>query len=451
MLHIFISYRREDSAQTACLVYECLRQTFGKDNVYRDVESIKPGSDFRGAIREAVVNSDVMLVIIGPAWVATESTGKSRLEYPDDLVRMEVQMALESDSVRVIPVCIRGAKMPPVDSLPSVLKQLAYRQAVFIKRFRRDMARLINDLSHMKTSEVQAISADPPNHRTMPKWGWERGKRVAFTIGRYDGDLTKLLKLVTELTEIGVNDIRISDLRLGSIIITLVMPSKAAKHIVQAFNKNPAIFKKIGVVKIALSTYFHELLTWSGAFHLRGVDWSGENLNGIDLSGADLSGANLSGTTLDHAQLVGTNFSGSNLSKAKLWYAELRRAKLEEADLRNAYLVRAHMGEINLKGADLTGANLEDAFLFKSDLTRASLRKANLQNADLGAANIQSADMRGSNLLEADMRWTMLEMAAFDSDTVLFDGSNYTADINWEKYMIKMEKRMLSKQFVQSI
>ena len=47
MSKIFISYRREDSAYIAEAIYDALALHFGEDNVFKDVNSIKAGVDFR--------------------------------------------------------------------------------------------------------------------------------------------------------------------------------------------------------------------------------------------------------------------------------------------------------------------------------------------------------------------------------------------------------------------
>lgn len=65
MVRIFISYRRADSRKDAARIYDRLVEAFGKENIFKDVDNIPIGSDFRGVLREAVAASDVMLVIIG--------------------------------------------------------------------------------------------------------------------------------------------------------------------------------------------------------------------------------------------------------------------------------------------------------------------------------------------------------------------------------------------------
>ena len=46
MSKIFISYRREDSADTCGRIYDRLRDRFGKDAVFKDVDSIPLGVSF---------------------------------------------------------------------------------------------------------------------------------------------------------------------------------------------------------------------------------------------------------------------------------------------------------------------------------------------------------------------------------------------------------------------
>ncbi len=494
-MRIFISYRRNDSAQTACLIYEYLRRAFGIDNVFRDVEKIGPGSDFRGAIREAVVNCDVLLVIIGPDWLKVEKETSypykkyRRIDLSTDYVRMEVQIGLESDRIQVIPVCIKGAKMPQAENLPKVLKQLAYKNAVFIKSLHKDTIRLIDSLAHIPTLEPQTINNSQSKKGRVLSGAWGR-RNVSFTIDKYDGDVNKLMALVTKLTEIGVNDMHIRDLRLGSIIIILVMHSKAATHLVKVFRRTPEDFSKIGVVTVAIQSLLHNPLTLKGLLNLRGVDWRGEDISKIELNRVDLQKSNLSGINLESALLNGANLNMVNLRRATLRYTDMQKANLEsanlsvadmkgsdlykvnldqadmrgaileyaklgysslkQANLSNASMKSAHLRKADLKAADLSEANLEDAFLFEADLTGAVLRKADLRNANLGSARIENADLRGANLYDADLRWTNLEKAIFDEETTLYNGEKYKAGIDWKKIREGMMKRMISKMEVRS-
>jgi hypothetical protein len=113
-----------------------------------DVAAIEPGRDFRKAIDQSVANCTVLLAIIGLEWLeAKDATGGCRLNDPNDFVRIELASALGRD-IPVVPVLVRGAKMPHVDQLPDDLKELAYRNAVELThaRWKSDVQVLIRAL-----------------------------------------------------------------------------------------------------------------------------------------------------------------------------------------------------------------------------------------------------------------------------------------------------------------
>jgi hypothetical protein len=66
---IFISYRRLDSKSDARSICQRLEKTFGKRNVFIDVDSIKPGEDFQSALKHNLEKCDTMVVVIGPRWL----------------------------------------------------------------------------------------------------------------------------------------------------------------------------------------------------------------------------------------------------------------------------------------------------------------------------------------------------------------------------------------------
>ncbi len=113
-----------------------------------DVAAIEPGRDFRKAIDQSVANCSVLLAIVGLEWIeAKDSRGGRRLDDPNDFVRIELASALGRD-IPVIPVLVRGAKMPRVEQLPDDLKELAYRNAVELThaRWKSDVQVLIRAL-----------------------------------------------------------------------------------------------------------------------------------------------------------------------------------------------------------------------------------------------------------------------------------------------------------------
>lgn len=154
MPKIFLSYRRDDSAGYAGRVAERLFQAFGHASVFRDIDDIKPGLDFTEEIGRAVGNCDVLIALIGPRWLdAADSTGRRRLDNPQDFVRIEIGSALER-KIRVTPVLVQDAGMPSAESLPEPLKPLALHQAIELSdtRWDYDAGRLITALGGKASS-----------------------------------------------------------------------------------------------------------------------------------------------------------------------------------------------------------------------------------------------------------------------------------------------------------
>ena len=144
--NIFVSYRRADSADVAGRIYDRLIARFGQSEVFKDVDSIPLGVDFKEYLDNIVSRCKVLLVVIGDKWLgATDSTGQIRLNDPRDFVRIEIEAALMRD-IPVIPLLVQGASMPPEEKLPPGLRKLIFRNGIPIRPdpdFHRDMDRLI--------------------------------------------------------------------------------------------------------------------------------------------------------------------------------------------------------------------------------------------------------------------------------------------------------------------
>jgi len=148
--HIFISYRRSDSQDVTGRIYDRLISHFGKDAVFKDVDSIPFGVDFRKYLGDIVGRCSVLLVVIGDQWVQAMDNpiGNRRLDNPRDFVRIEIEAALQR-GIPVVPLLVKGARMPSEDDLPSSLKELVYRNAALVRYdpdFHIDVNRLIKSL-----------------------------------------------------------------------------------------------------------------------------------------------------------------------------------------------------------------------------------------------------------------------------------------------------------------
>jgi hypothetical protein len=144
-VRIFLSYRREDASGHAGRLYDALSERFGDENVFIDIDTIDPGTDFGEAITRAVAGCDALIALIGRSWLtATDDEGRRRLDVPEDFVRLELEAALERDVV-LIPAFVQGAQPPAPDRLPASLAPLGRRQGVELRDvgWRDDVKRLI--------------------------------------------------------------------------------------------------------------------------------------------------------------------------------------------------------------------------------------------------------------------------------------------------------------------
>ena len=208
MSKILISYRREDSADVTGRIYDRLIQQFGRETVFKDVDSIPLGVDFRIYLDEQVAKCEVFLAVIGRDWMKNMgSTGKTRLDDPRDFVRIEIESALKRQ-IPVIPVLVSGATIPPAKRLPLSIQDLSYRNGIAVRAdpdFHRDMDRLIESLTQkiqgLKEHRKEQVSPLDEPHRTdtpadmvkVPKGPFLYGGKRVHEVIDYDYWIDKYL------------------------------------------------------------------------------------------------------------------------------------------------------------------------------------------------------------------------------------------------------------------
>ena len=155
MIKIFISYRREDSANVTGRINDRLRDKFGEGAIFTEVDSIPFGVDFREHLNNEVTQCDIVLAVIGRDWLdVTGDDGRRRLDDAADFVRIEIESALARD-IPVIPLLADGVAMPSADQLPQSLRALAFRNGTQVRPdpdFHRDIDRLIDGLERFFTA-----------------------------------------------------------------------------------------------------------------------------------------------------------------------------------------------------------------------------------------------------------------------------------------------------------
>jgi TPR repeat protein len=126
---IFISYRRDDVPGDARGVCNRLERTFGKANVFMDVDRLLAGQRFDRELDKALSQCDVLIAVIGPRWM--ESLSEHARGGERDFVHDEIAAALKRDIV-VIPALIgREGRMPSLpqrNDLPEEIRDLVLYQ-----------------------------------------------------------------------------------------------------------------------------------------------------------------------------------------------------------------------------------------------------------------------------------------------------------------------------------
>jgi len=163
MSNIFISYRREDSADATGRINDRLTNYYGRNSVFTDVDNIPLGVDFRTYLDNEVAQCEVLLAVIGKDWLKVENAEKNiRLSDTTDFVRIEIESALRRD-IPVIPLLVRGASVPSVEELPEALQKLAFRNAIEVRPdpdFNNDVNRLILNIDN----HLQQTNSDEQNY-----------------------------------------------------------------------------------------------------------------------------------------------------------------------------------------------------------------------------------------------------------------------------------------------
>ena len=165
MPKISISYRRANSEAMTGRIFDRLIAHYGKEAIFRDIDDIPAGIDFRVHINEILRSTHILLAIVGPSWLgAAQGGGAERIQEEADPVRVEVETALRR-RVPIVPVLIGSTRMPSSDQLPPSLKDFAFRNAVKIdtgQDFDYHMDRLIKAMDTI----LSQTPKPPPSRET---------------------------------------------------------------------------------------------------------------------------------------------------------------------------------------------------------------------------------------------------------------------------------------------
>lgn len=213
---IFISYRRDDSQTEASLIYGMLQERFGKDAVFMDKSTIKPGDKWAAKIECDLVEAKVVLVIIKDkkTWLGVDEDGFRRIEEEGDWIRQELELAIK-EGKEVVPLLVKGGELPPEKALPESLRILLGFHALaidFDDSWEQDQQKVVDACKNKL--EQSGISVRQPLDRSalVKKFGpfgllaaaiyaAESNKSFRTHINQHQDDLCKFVETVRAVRE----------------------------------------------------------------------------------------------------------------------------------------------------------------------------------------------------------------------------------------------------------
>jgi hypothetical protein len=153
---LFLSYRRTDDRWAVGRIHRSLVQYLGENSVFRDIDSIRLGENFRIRIDEAVGRCKMLLAVIGPYWLDPDKrVGLRRVDSTDDWPRIEIEYALQRHKL-VVPVLLDDTNLPQGSLLPASLQELSYLQGMALREdsFDSDIEVLVKRLKVILEEQV---------------------------------------------------------------------------------------------------------------------------------------------------------------------------------------------------------------------------------------------------------------------------------------------------------
>ena len=145
----FSSHTGEKTRSLVGRIFDRLANHYGRSNIFRDIESMPLGVDYRTHLRSTIQSSDIVLAVIGSQWLSVQNErGRPRITDTGDWVRIELEAAL-AKGIPVIPLCVDRVPMPKESELPKGVREFAFRHSTCIDSgidFQSHMDRLISSM-----------------------------------------------------------------------------------------------------------------------------------------------------------------------------------------------------------------------------------------------------------------------------------------------------------------
>lgn len=167
-------------------IYQCLAESFGREAVFCDFDSIPPGADFPERVRAALADCRVVLTVIGKDWLRIlQERSPPGGGAGSDWVREELEIVCrrreaEGDGrLLVYPLLLLDAQMPAAGDLPPALAQLPGLNGDRVRidpDFQTDIQRVVRTIGrHLGVApSAEALAGDvrlsPPHPLDTIRW-----------------------------------------------------------------------------------------------------------------------------------------------------------------------------------------------------------------------------------------------------------------------------------------
>jgi TIR domain len=207
---IFVSYRRADSAGYAGRLVDKLKSEFG-DQVFFDVDSIRPGANFHDVIRETLDKCGAVVLLIGKRWLERNDS-MPPFGDPMDVITQEVQATLEL-KIPIVPVLVDAAPMPSAAVLPARFQEISSLNALELRHtsFDRDVQavseHLADTLGGAKATAIEKALLKLYGPFLGPSFARIYGGIVLFSAMGASWALLELLVMVLTISQSGLRSI----------------------------------------------------------------------------------------------------------------------------------------------------------------------------------------------------------------------------------------------------
>lgn len=243
MAEVFISYERKSSAPLANLVYKGLKDK--GIETFLDTQDMTGVGLFPQLLRLEIERANIFSCLIGKTTLNSKWV-KKEIRHAHKLNKILIPIFQES---------FRKSQHDQPEYISALLKsngiKIFERQGIFFEAAISELFALIKHSSEIRTfaltsgikntSLKQTLNPKDKRKKKSKELDVKSRQRVTLTLDmqRSAVDIQKLIELIAALVNVGIEDITLTNIALGSVKITLEMPGSALEQLLDIILKEP--------------------------------------------------------------------------------------------------------------------------------------------------------------------------------------------------------------------